>query len=64
MESKSKKPRYAIIRDSRGGRTWYQAKDVGCITRLRKSIWSTPNKEAAERLSDEVGGYVVELTET
>lgn len=59
LMKKTTSPRFAIIRDSRNGRTWYQAKDVGCITRLRRSVWTTTSKDAAIVLAGEVGGTVV-----
>lgn len=50
---------YAIIRKTSAGRTWYQSKDVGSITRKRADVWSTPSMQAAYTLAVEVGGTVV-----
>lgn len=55
------KTRFGIIRLSHGGRTWYQSREVGSITRLRSKLWSTTDHAAAERLAAEVGGHVVSL---
>ncbi len=54
-------PRFAIIRRSGNGRTWYQAREVGTITTLVRNLWSTTDRAAADRLADEVGGHVVTL---
>lgn len=50
---------FNIIRDSHSGRTWYQSRNVGEITRLRRDLWRTTDRAAADRLAAEVGGHVV-----
>ena len=50
---------YCIIRETRSGRTWYQSRNVGEITRLVSNLWTTTDRDAAIMLAGEVGGTVV-----
>ena len=56
-------PVFAVLRpDVRGavGRSYYQARECGSVTCLRKFMWTTTVRANAERLAGEVGGVVVE----
>ena len=57
--TKTETKKFAIIRETRCGRTWYQAKDVGTITRRVAAMWTTTDRDAAIMLAGEVGGTVV-----
>ena len=54
-----KGPRFVVVRGKNArGADLYQGRDVGSVTHLRGSAWSSASREAAERLAAEVGGTV------
>jgi len=62
MTTATTPPRYAVLRDSHSGRTWYHAKD-GAMTRLVAAMWTTTDRDAAILLVGKLGhGTVVEVS--
>ncbi len=59
MSKTENKKTFAIVRETRMGRTWYQSKNVGEITRLMRNLWTTTDRDAAIMLAGQVGGTVV-----
>lgn len=56
------KKKYSILKyhQPASGRSFYKAKDVGCVTCLRKQTWVTSDRSVADRVAKEEGGQVVE----
>lgn len=59
--AKTSATKYAILRYSARGRSYYQSREVGSVTRLRSSVWTTPDRQAAAKLCYEVGGTVIDM---
>jgi hypothetical protein len=55
--------KYAVLRFHQplNGRSYYQARECGSVTCKRSSMWVTRDREAAQRMAEEVGGTVVSL---
>ncbi len=53
--------RFGVIRHSNNGRTWYQSRNVGEITRRTANLWTTTDRAVAAALASEVGGTVARI---
>jgi len=59
LSMKTETKTYAIVRQTRHGRTWYQSKDAGMITALRGKVWTTASEQEAYTVALSTGGSVV-----
>ena len=60
MKTTTTQTRFAVIRDSHSGRTWYHAKD-GAMTRRVVAMWTTADRDEAIMLAGKVAGHVVSV---